>query len=293
MIKDLYFCENCRIPIKTVGEIHFVEEHSDRGFCSESCIMEFYRPFMLDIEKEEASFREELGLVTEDTYSDILGNKHYLDLVLKAPTQTWYLKNELEQTFYTHILDINYNGNKLYFIIICSYVEGEPSFVYYRTATIHKNLVEKYRRDTEFSSTLPIEDDVGDFHSEQIEIANDIIESLEGKKSSILAEMMENRNAADIQIEQFLKYDKYLDLTIEEPDEIYENEDLEGDMLHTFIKSFKEGEVPFFYIVITFPHKIPEAKEMAVLPILGFPSIDESLYPKYAVGRKLNEMLKN
>ena len=105
--------------------------------------------------------------------------------------------------------------------------------------------------------------------------------------------MIEKRNAADIPIEQFFNYDKYLDLTIENPDEIYELEDDEGDTIHTFIKSFKEGEVSFFYVVITLPHRIPEVKEMAVLPILGFPSVDESLYPEYAIGKKLNEILKN
>jgi hypothetical protein len=293
MIKNLYFCEKCRKPIQTVSEIHFVEEHSDRGFCGEQCIMEFYRPFMLEIENEELDFRQKLSLPVEDTYSEIIGNEHYLELALNGPTETWFLKNELEQAFYTHILEVNYNGLELFFIIICSYVDGEPSFVYYRTATVHTELVEKYRRDSEFSLSELGENSTSEHDPEQIEIANEIIELLESKKSSVLAEMMENRNPADIQIEEFLKYDKYLDLTISDPDEIYENEDLAGDMLHTFIKSFKEGEVPFFFVVITFPHKIPDMKEMAVLPILGFPSIDESLYPKYAVGKKLNEMLKN
>lgn len=296
MIENLFFCENCREEIVNVSEILFVEENSDRGFCGEDCIMRFYRPYMAKMEKEELIFRDSLSLSEESSYSEIIASEKFLEKTLQEPDEKWRVVNDLDQQYYTHIFKLSYNSQEIYFILICSYIEGGPSFVYYRTATKSKELVNRYRRGVEVSTAGSVS--LGEINTsskevEQQELNTEIIEALEGKKSSVLAEMMENRSSADISIEDFIKYDRYLDLTVENPDEIYEKEDMEGDLVHTFIKSFQEAGVSFFYIVIALPHKLEDAKETVVLPILGFPSIDEDLYPKYATGRKLNETLKN
>lgn len=296
MLKSLYFCENCRKKVENVAEIHFVEENSDRGFCSEKCIMEFYRPYMIALEEEEYNFRKNCQIENEDDHSHITANEHYLDLALTSPLEIWHFENDFEQSFYTHIFKLSEDGEDIFFILICAYIDGGPSFVFYRLATKYKSLVDKYRRDTKFDKELPensadsVENSSGKV---EVEIPTEVIEMLESKKSQMLAEMMINRSSGDIQFELFHKYDSYLDQTIQNPDEVYENEDDEGDEIYTYIRSFKQGDIPFFYVVICYLHQIGDGKESAVLPIIGFPSIDEMLYPKYAIGKKLNEKLKN
>lgn len=296
MLKTLYFCEKCRKQIEKVSDLHFVEDNSNRGFCGEKCIKDFYRPYMSQLEMEESSFRVELNISIDEDYIEIVGNEKILEKALSAPDESWCLENELGQKFHTHILELESAGKPIYYILICSYIENEPSFVFYRTATEHKVLKDKYCRDYKYSTTDYDKNEqvmVPDEHGEEYEIPADIIELLEHKKSQFLATLMEQHSPGDIGIEDYLSYDKYLEQTIENPDEIYEYEDDEGDVLNNFIKSFKMGDISFFYVVILYPYKLEKIREVAVLPILGFPSVDKDLYPKYTTGKRLNEKLTN
>ena len=289
MIENLYYCEHCREQIVDLKDIQFVEENSDRGFCSEKCIMDFYRPYMLGLEKEEYEFRKKLKLGQEDEYLDIIGNNHYLELALNQPHEVWHLENDLGQSFYTHILKVKSNDLDVFFILICTHVDDSPSFVFYRLATSFKQLVHYYRRQKPIDSeTIQEGEEPLDF-----EVPSEVLESLEGKKSVLLAEMMQVRSDHDIPFEQFLEFNQFLDSTMEDPDEIYEYEDMEGDLIHVLIKSYKKMETSFFYIVIAMPYRLDQTNHLALLPILGFPSIDENLYPNYTKGVKLNSTLKN
>ncbi|MDP7320915.1 MAG: hypothetical protein QF441_09920 [Bacteriovoracaceae bacterium] len=291
MLNSLYFCENCRQLVADVSQLHFVEENSDRGFCCENCIMEFYRPFLLAFENEEELLRDKLNLFDED-YDDQLSEEGLLDRVLMQPDERWLDTNELGQKFYTHILRLNKEGIAFYFIAICSYIESGPSFVYYRLATKHEGLLQKYKRgeklDAQVSLEASEEDSVKD-----ITIEPEVIDLLESKKSLLLAWLMEIRSEVDIEFEQFHLYDKYLSETIETPDEVYEYEDEAGDTLNNYIKSFKIDKTEFFYVVIAYPYEIAAENKMAILPILSFPSIDKSLYPHVTLGKKLTHALKN
>ncbi len=292
MINQLYFCECCRKQIENVGDLHFVEDHSDRGFCSEKCIKDFYRPYMQQLEIEEKEQRKSMQILAEEDDLDYLANEHYLNQALYHPHEKWLLENEMGQKFYTHILNIETELGPLYFILICSCIDNDPSFVFYRMVTRHIPLKEYYQRDIPVEENDSSEKYVKDIE-DQYEIPADIIELLENKKSQILAQMMQERSPGDIAIEDFTSYDKFLEQTIENPDEIYEYEDAEGDVLNNFIKSFKVKELSFFYVAILYPYQIEKTGDKAVLPIMGFPSVDNNLYPNYALGKNLNEKLKN
>ena len=290
MSKKLFFCENCRIKVEDVTTLQFVEENSDRGFCSESCILEFYRPFMSFFEDEEDDLREKLGLQHEDQYLDITSNKHYLNTCLSSPNEVWSYETDLGQVFYTHILPINQNGENLFFILICSYVEDSPSFVFYRTASSSIDFVNFYRKDdkVEFSeiSTESYSNDEQD-----IDLSNEILEELELKKSQLLANILTARSESDIPLEDFISYDKYLSETIDSADDVFEYDDEEGDRINTFIKSYYVDNISFFYIVLTKQYKVED--EINVLPIIGFPSNDQNVYLEFSRGKKLNSTLKN
>tara|TARA_Y100000768_G_scaffold388390_1_gene384009 strand:+ start:8420 stop:9292 length:873 start_codon:yes stop_codon:yes gene_type:complete len=288
LIKNLYFCEHCRKKIPELGDIHFVEENSDRGFCSEQCILNFYKPYMQEIEKEESFFRSKLNLPEDEGHNELLGNEHYLELALNQPHEVWILENDLEQTFFTHILTLNVDSFTFYFILICTHVEGTPSFVFYRTLTGSEELVAKYRRDFRYE-----EQKSGDAAKEQgDEVSEEIIEEIELKKSSFLAHVLQLRSENDIPLEHFLNYDKFLERTVHNADEIYEYIDEDDEALKIHIKSFVEDKSSFFYIVVLMKIKDNSGRELHV-PIIGFPSTDQNLYKYFATGKRLSENLKN
>ena len=283
MLKSLFFCENCRGKVQKASDLHFIEDHSDRGFCSEKCIMEFYRPYLNWLEKEEIKLREELNIDKEETYAEITSSQIRLKSALESPDEIWILSNETEQQFFTHIAKLNLQGRVLYYILICSYVDNEPSFVFYRTATTHIELVDKYRRDSVYRPTNEKLDATS-------KVPSEIFEMVEQKKSEMLANLLAQRSVHDIAFEEFTNYDEYFNHTIEEPDEVFENEDDTGDTLYTYIKSFKLGDESFFYVVVGY---LFESDEQVLIPIISFPSVDKKIYPLYAVGTKTLNKLKN
>ncbi len=292
MILHLQFCEKCRKLVKSVEDLHFIEENSDRGFCSEKCILEFYRPFMQAFEEEENSIRASLNLVQESESLEIMGNEHFLQTALDRPHEIWLAENEVGQAFYTHILELDMDAKGQYFILICAYIEGAPSFVYYRTITADERLLNHFRRDHLLEQEQL--DALKEQHVlEQEGIPPEVIEEVELKKSELLAQMMQVRSIGDIELEEFPNYDSYLEKTLSLPDEIYEFDDDAGDTIHCFLKSFKLGETSFFYVVLAMIYQESGQNKTFYIPILGFPSVDEKLYGNYAQGKKLNQGFKN
>lgn len=303
MSKKVYFCTNCRKRIDKVQNLLFVEE-SKRGFCSENCIVEFFSPYMEVFDHEELEFRHMAALESSEVGVEIFQNRDIFDQVLYSPTEIWYEKNEIQEEYYTHILNFGDN-NELYYIIICSYFEGEPSFVFFKSVTRSEKLVNMYRKlkrmddkimnsDTNLESfSEEVEGEENDEALDEINLPAELVEDLELKKSEYLADFIQRRKDDDIEIEKFLEYDQFLNLTLEDPDEEYLQEDDSGDEIHTFIKSFQMNGKSFFYIACCVKLTLSSMTEKVMIPVLTFPSIDSDLYKFYAVGEKKNGKLKS
>jgi len=298
MTKKLYFCTACRKKVNKIENLLFVEE-SKRGFCSEACIINFFSPYMEAFDKDELKQRDLLGLNSTEGDIGIYQDKELFDKVLYHPTEIWLEKNELGEEFYTHVLKINETDQ---FIIVCTYYEGGPAFVYFKTITkslkllkyyqkevyldqndIHKNMHEPEMHSSMSAADKELLDD--------IQLPAEIVEDIDLKKSELLAELLERRKDSDIPFEDFPAFDDYLSLTLDDADDEFHSEDKAGDDIIIFIKSFKKENKAFFYIAICLQVTIPTTSDIALLPVLSFPSTDESLYTHYAVGEKKNHRL--
>lgn len=286
MIKSTFFCESCRKIVNDISQLYFVEENSDRGFCSEECIKDFYRPIMKFLEQEETVFRKELNLEDEEHLLHLFGKEKLLENAISNPDEKWLLVNDVDQKFITHFYKFSHEGIQTFLILICTYIEDEPSFVYYRTITQEKDLIAKYQREF----LLEVEEE-NKLTSQESEIPTEFFEMLETKKSSLLAEHLVLRKESDITFEEFYHYEKFLESTMKSPDEVYQIEDDEGDDLYVYIKSFLELDKTFFYIVLAYKYK--SKKDSVFVPALGFPSNDKELYPHYAKGISLKDQIKN
>lgn len=301
MSKKVYFCTNCRRKVDKVQNLLFVEE-SKRGFCSENCIVDFFSPYMEVFDHQELENRHMLGLPSSEVGAELFQDRELFDQVLYTPTEIWYEKNEIQEEYYTHIL--NFGPDKdLYYIIICTYFEGEPSFVFFKTVTRSKKLVDMYKQQKRMDNKLTQasmmgeeeESDIDELEDslEEINLPSELVEDLELKKSEYLALFIERRQDDDIELEKFPEYDQFLGLTLEDADEEYIAEDDAGDDIMTFIKSFQMNGLSFFYIACCVRLTIPNMAEKVMIPVLSFPSTDQELYKFYAVGEKKNGKLTN
>lgn len=303
MSKKVYFCTSCRKKVEKVQNLLFVEE-SKRGFCSENCIVEFFSPYMEVFDREELEYRHMAGLESSEVGAELFQDKELFDQVLYSPTEIWYEKNEIQEEFYTHILNFD-DDKEMFYIITCSYFEGEPSFVFFKSVTKSKELVNRYRRQKRMDDKIVSnETNLESFSHEEVDSADEgeldeinlpaeLVEDLELKKSEYLADFLERRKDDDIEIEKFLEYDQYLNLTLEDPDEEYLQEDSSGDKIMTFIKSFQMSGKSFFYIACCVKLTLNSITEKVMIPVLTFPSTDSDLYKFYAVGEKKNGKLKS
>jgi hypothetical protein len=294
MSKKLYFCNCCRKKIDQIEDLLFVEE-SKRGFCSEDCIVDFFTPYMKSFDREEVSMREAIGIEPGEIDVDLFQDRGYFEDTLYSSAEVWLEKNELQEEFYTHINPI---VDGLFYVLICTYYEGEPSFVFFKTITRSSDLIQYYRRGKPVTNDCNIEDNESDVLSEkssldEVSLPAEVVEDIDLKKSEYLADLLERKKETDIPFEEYPLYDDYITLTLDEPDDEYHSEDQAGDKIFTFIKSFQKSGKSFFYIVICLSVDIPDSTNSALMPVITFPSIDDELYKFYAVGDKKSSRLTN
>lgn len=300
--KNLILCSECRCDIDNADKALFVDQSSNRPFCSEKCIMDFHVPHMESFERQELSRREDVGADLDEGLAPMYQHHELFQKALYQPDEVWFEKNGVGEEFYTHISRVEKDGDNFTYIVICSYFNNEPSFVYFKCLTRNENLVNLYKekslRKPNSIRSYDIESDaseeVEESTQDEVQIPPEALEDLELKKSEYLASLLENRSDSDIAFEDFTKYDEYMSLTIEDADEVYAMVDEAGDKVRTYIKSFKNNDEAFYYVVVCITIALKELDgQEALLPVIGFPSTDHELYKNYAVGERSSDMIKN
>ena len=268
------------IPIS--DDLLMVEDGSPRVFCKEKCIEEFYSPLVHYYKQVERSIRNEYGLLQESCIG-YASQPEYLEKAFTKPDEIWRLKNDLGEEVYSFMARMD--GFSI--IILCLVFDHRPSFVFLTTATADPRLI----RDFQIGEKLK---NIEDFHEKaknetgSLEIDQDAISTLESKKSTLLAGLLERRLPTDIDFELFPVYQQFYRETLEKPDEIYRWTDNEGDELYSYIKVHDSKGISFYYIVICIGKLASQ-----LLPVLSFPTLDPALYNAYKKGQLITGKLKN
>lgn len=297
MSKNKHLCTNCKKVLKDSSKILFVDQSRTLGYCSEACIVKFHEPIMESFENEEIEFREDLNLGLTENCKSLYQDSELLDSILYEPDEIYEYKNNIGIKFYTHIKKFEYEGTEYFYIIITSYFNNTPAFIYFKLITEFPELAHVYRDGKQYDKSQAVQPDINAQEVEEtaeLTLPEDVVEDIEMKKSEYLAKLLESRKDEDVPFEKFPDYDEYLPMVLDEPDEIFSQTDDSGDPVKVFIKSFKINSTTFFYIAICIEIDIPEFDDQkALLPVLGFPSQDSELYKEYAYGEKLSQMTKN
>ena len=287
---DIYYCKHCKKIVTNLDDLLFVEEGSTNCFCSEVCIERFYAPLVDYFAGKIGKLGKDFHLDT-DPAAALLEDSSVIDRALSRPDEIWHIENQLKEEFYIYIHHTEVEGKKAFLILLCFVFNKTPSFVLAMTATTNEYVLQKFRVGIQIES-------MAEFVKEQSVSADagmidqEIIDSVEFKKSKLLAEILEHQKETDISFENFELYSDYISDTLTQSDEIYKYNDDEGDDIKTYIKAFQKDGVSFFYIVICLFINSDDDHD-AVIPIISFPTIDGDMCKYFRKGEHVFGGLKN
>lgn len=288
--KRYYLCSHCKKVFHTHEDLLFVEDNVPRGFCTESCIEQYFRPQVKLYEAIESELREKLSIKDESTLKN-LGSPHYLEKLLKNPKEVWAIENDFNEKIYSLISSFKDKAGKSFYMAgLCLFYQEKPSFIFLVTATSYMPFLNEFRigekvRMNESDSLLKVPDYLKD---------SEILSLVEHKKSFLLSELLKTRSNRDIPIYDFPGYEQFMKNTVEGPDEVYAFKDDLGDKFITYIKSYQEENNIFYYFVICLAvlSGSKSSKEQ-IVPVMFFPSKDGKIYQMFTKGNLILGNLKS
>ncbi len=291
--EKIFFCHYCHDAIENASKVLLIEEENNRSFCSEECILHFYTPRNDYFEKLDLKMREELSVSDPDWVFKYKESEKHIKKTLEEPDEVWEQENDLGEVYMTHLKKFSVKEKPFWFLIICFYFQDGPSFIFFQSVTTSIELLDFYRVDSDEELEVEMEQTEDEIEA-SIDVPPEVLETVELKKSTFLAHLLESRSEEDIDYEKFPRYETNTVSTLEEPDEIFKYNDEEGDTLLTYVKSYQKDKQNFFYIVICMKVDMREsANEEVLIPIVSFPSQDKDLYIKYAHGERISGNIKN
>jgi hypothetical protein len=288
--KKYYLCSFCKRVFHSHQDLLFVEDNVARGFCTEACIEQFFRPMVKLYETIEGESREKLS-IKEEISKKFLESPQYLEKLLKDPKEIWMLENDFNEKIYSLISPfLETSGKSFYLVALCLFYQGKPSFIFLVTATSYLPFLEEFKIGTKVTlnqsnSLLKVPDYLKD---------SEILNIVEHKKSFLLSELLKSRSSRDIPIFDFPNYEQFLKNTVEGPDEVYAFKDDLGDKFIAYIKSYHEEKNIFYYFVICLEiNGAEKSSKEQMVPVLFFPSKDGKIYKMFSKGNQIFGNLKS
>lgn len=242
-------------------------------FYSEEELYDHFLPQIQTLEKEFFSTRSASDF-QDDELTDY---EELLSQVLDDPDEIWKNLDHTKGLQVNHyIAHFSVDGESVYYIALV-YVTGEtPSFVFLHFPTRDIKLVEKYRRGDLIYDRVMKEVGKGAIEGDALGEGDDLAVGL-------YKAMLKVRSEKDVPEENFQDYGKYRESTIEEADEIWRTNDLDGNVLVSFIKDCTEDEPDLHYISIT----IEDGTSSSHALLFSFPTKDSNLVDRYRHGENL------
>ncbi|GEM_PF-5359910 len=289
--KTPLFCTSCRKELPEEGPVLLLEDNHARYFCTEACAEKFYTPIV----KRYKDFQLRLQSKEQDSLLDeMLGDPSVIDALLYSPNEVWMVSNLADECVYHFISELGEKDGKKISGVCASLVKKfKPSFVITLLVTKKIDFVNEYRCGVKLDAAnfqgSSSKSSVEQYDGQLDYLSEEIVITLEKIKSELLAIHLENRNEFDVPYEHFTKYDHYLQLTLDAPDEIRAFNDLDTP-LWCYIKSGRnlDDEQAFFYLVICLNQGVEQQTgKSIVIPVFSFPTIDSKIYNFFRTGKKL------
>jgi hypothetical protein len=313
---DEHHCASCSSDLRKGERALFVEEEVGRVFCTEECISTYFASDIDALERDWQSHRQRAKDLTDEERDSFA---HLRWVTLEQPDEIWRERTAAGDWRYTLISEFQPGDRRVWCVVTCLFLRGEPSFLFLAVPTQDQALVAHYRKGERISRTKVVpkaghaEGESESFDStadagEETAAGSELV-STDGLADSwtheetIRAQMRRLRSKNDIPESRFEEFEASVGQTLEAPDEVWssalassqvaEEDDLgagdeemeqEGAVsaprLYHFIKAYSEEAPPYWYVVIA--RDTQEEGQIEVLD--SFPTNDAQLVESLRVG---------
>ncbi len=256
-------------------ELILVDEAAGLIFESEKDLFGYFEQAINKLEQEYSSLRSPDDFTDEEQ----IEREHYLEATLDEPDEVWMDDKTMEDFAIYHFIKSFEDGAFKY--VAVAYVSSEdeyPTFVFIHFPTKDSRIWQNYQRG----------EMVYDKTYEEVSegaIEGDALQEGDPLAMGLYQAMLKVRSDKDIPQEKFHEFAELREETIESADEIWRKNDLDGNVLVSFIKEFPDHETAkdLSYIAVT-----QEDEDSNVHSLLfSFPTTDPTLADRYRQGENL------
>ncbi len=293
-------CTQCGVDFKTLGNdqeesrLYFVETEVARCFCSQECIQDYFTPVTqvyVDLFSKALKPHAEKDF---DSYSQSKF-KAYQALTLEEPdaVETITLDSGDKHYIYSAHFELPKTSHLgscgFEFVVACLSIQNIPSFVFIGFATKEpqvkfafieacKQMLSKADvvsiKPTEYK-TQKTSDVLSDTNSTAQECSLLRLNKTPHSDAEAFRKLyIELKQVGDLEDSEFAQFDKYLDDTVDDPDEVWSFQDKEG---RTWLSFIKEQDHAILVVLCN------EAAE----PRFAFPTLDHGLVKYFKAGDML------
>lgn len=258
-------------------EYIIVDETAGLIFETEKELFGYFENAIKKLESEYQSLR------SPDDFNDEeqIAREHFLEATLDEPDEVWMDDKTFEEFAIYHFIKSFEEGAESFKYIAVAYVSSEdeyPTFVFIHFPTKDAQMAQNYQRgEMVYDKTFE------EVSSGSVE--GDALGEGDPLAMGLYLSMLKVRGEKDIPKEQFQEFANLREDTIENADEIWRKNDLDGNILVSFIKEFPDHETvkDLAYIAVT-----QEDEESNVHSLLfSFPTNDLTLVDRYRQGENL------
>jgi hypothetical protein len=266
-------CFKCSKTVEEKDAI-IIDEEKDHIFCSEDCL---YQHFSVQIEFMEKEFQKKRQS-KDIPQSDFSKYTECLEELLEGPDEIWHDTETTPDTPYYHYIGQFVVEEQSIYYVASVHLTGEnPTFVFLHFPTTDSALVEHFRRGRLIYDKSQAEIEIDGAEEDALSEGDELAQGL-------FNAMLAFRSSKDFPESEFGEYLQYRSETIEEADEIWRSNDLQGNTLVHFIKEFTSDDVEFYYVVVT----IQDVVSGNHFVLFSFPTSDSGLVDRYRQGETLD-----
>lgn len=264
---------------KATSEKEFIviDEAAGLIFENEADLFGYFEESIQALEEEYQAVRAAEDFTDEEQ----LDLENYLESTLDEPDEIWQDDQTFEDLVIHHFIRSFEVGGQVFHYIAIAYVtpeESYPSFVFIHFPSKDLRVLQNYQRG----------ELVYDKKYEYVRdgaIEGDALGEGDPLSMGLYIAMMKVRSEKDIPQEKFRDFEELREDTIESADEIWRKNDLEGNILVTFIKEYPDHETTkdLIYVVVTQEDSTSNVHSL----LFSFPTSDSTLVDRYRQGENL------
>lgn len=198
--------------------------------------------------------------------------------LLMNPDEVWESRDLFPQwSIHTFFKKFQNSKETFYYLAVAYTSDGRPTFLFLHFPTRIFDFANSFRK-----GRMVYDRNIQE--AQEREVLGDALQDQDPMAVGLYEAMLKLRSPADISEAEFSDFLKFRERTLDQPDEIYRNQDTQGHVFVTFVRHFTEDDRSFTYIIVTAEEEVSESNYM----LFSFPTRDPNLIDRYRHGDRLS-----